>query len=323
MKIGSKIGRPIRVDQATSLVSRGKFARICVEVDIPKPLLTKFMLRIKVRKIEYKGIHLICFKCGVYGHHQENCTGSEKVITQAAETIPMRQGGEEHTQNRKESIPAEITEKFGPWMMVMRSSRRFDNNNQGRATKSGKQESEVTSDIIPIKQNRPLGQSRYEVLRQQENQERPLEYGPGKTDGDPIKEGKPNVQVNYKIDHSMKNSGNTYTNKEKQGQIWNSNKESMGSHHRQRRDAEAKEHVFVRGSQGGKQIFQEAINHVPYNEAWENSIILENAMGEEHHQDPYIHRNTFEDALMEHEGENMDEEIVQETLFGEPHPHQS
>lgn len=49
MKIGSKIGRPIRVDQATSLVSRGKFARICVEVDISKPLLAKFMLRRRVR----------------------------------------------------------------------------------------------------------------------------------------------------------------------------------------------------------------------------------------------------------------------------------
>lgn len=64
---------------------------------------------------------------------------------------------------------------------------------------------------------------------------------------------------------------------------------------------------------------------MPYNKEWENSIILESAMGEHHDQDPppYIQRNTFEDEVMEHEEENLDEEIVQKTLFGEPHPHQS
>lgn len=55
-KVGKKIGRPVRVDQATRKVTRGKFARLCVEVDITKPLLSKFKLR-RVRRIE-----LICFK---------------------------------------------------------------------------------------------------------------------------------------------------------------------------------------------------------------------------------------------------------------------
>ena len=42
MKVGEKIRKPIRIDQTTRLVSRGKFARLCVEVDITKPLLSKF-----------------------------------------------------------------------------------------------------------------------------------------------------------------------------------------------------------------------------------------------------------------------------------------
>lgn len=37
--VGEKIGRPNRVDDTTSLVTRGKFAHLCVEVDITKPLL--------------------------------------------------------------------------------------------------------------------------------------------------------------------------------------------------------------------------------------------------------------------------------------------
>ena len=39
MKVGSKIEIPIRVDKATSSVSRGNFARICVEVNLLKPLV--------------------------------------------------------------------------------------------------------------------------------------------------------------------------------------------------------------------------------------------------------------------------------------------
>ncbi|XVF57141.1 hypothetical protein PTKIN_Ptkin06aG0180000 [Pterospermum kingtungense] len=73
MKVGEKIGRPVCVDEATSLVSRGKFARMCVEIDITKPLLAKFRVRRRIRKIEYEGIHLVCFHCGVYGHRKEIC----------------------------------------------------------------------------------------------------------------------------------------------------------------------------------------------------------------------------------------------------------
>lgn len=51
MKIGRRIGRPIKVDSTTSLVSKGKFARACIEVDITKPLLSKFTLCEKVMPI--------------------------------------------------------------------------------------------------------------------------------------------------------------------------------------------------------------------------------------------------------------------------------
>ncbi|XP_019171049.1 PREDICTED: uncharacterized protein LOC109166607 [Ipomoea nil] len=43
-RIGTQIGRPIKVDTTTSLASKGRFARVCVEVDITKPLVSKFVL---------------------------------------------------------------------------------------------------------------------------------------------------------------------------------------------------------------------------------------------------------------------------------------
>ena len=55
MTIGSKIGKPVHIDDATSTVSRGHYARICMEIDLLKPMVTKFKLRRKVKKLEYEG----------------------------------------------------------------------------------------------------------------------------------------------------------------------------------------------------------------------------------------------------------------------------
>ena len=73
MRVGSKIGKLIRVDNATSTMSRGNYTRICVEVDLLKPLVSKFKLRRRIRKLEYVGIQLVCFGCGMSGHRKETC----------------------------------------------------------------------------------------------------------------------------------------------------------------------------------------------------------------------------------------------------------
>ena len=59
---------PVKIDEAISLVSRDHFLCICMEIDLEKPLISKFQLRRKVRKIEYEGIHLVCFSCGRFNH---------------------------------------------------------------------------------------------------------------------------------------------------------------------------------------------------------------------------------------------------------------
>ena len=85
-KIGDKIGRTLKVDRATAVGMRGNFARLCVEVDLTKPLLAKFKLRRQIHRIMYEGLHLVCFHCGQYGHKQEFCP-SEKLENQTNEEI--------------------------------------------------------------------------------------------------------------------------------------------------------------------------------------------------------------------------------------------
>ena len=49
MRVGSKLGKLVKVDDATSVVSRGHYARICVEVDLMRSLVSKFRLRRRIR----------------------------------------------------------------------------------------------------------------------------------------------------------------------------------------------------------------------------------------------------------------------------------
>ena len=140
MKVGEKIRKPIRIDQTTGLVSRGKFARLCVEVDITKPLLSKFKLRRRVRRIEYEGIHLVCFHCGVYGHRKDNCPmlGQSFVLEERTEKgdngdIPTADtNGGEKGQIWEEIVNPEIMENFGPWMLAARKFCHSDRKWNGR-----------------------------------------------------------------------------------------------------------------------------------------------------------------------------------------------
>jgi hypothetical protein len=72
-RIGSTLGTMLKVDRLTSIHSRGKFARICVELDLEKQLASHIMLRGTRVNLEYEGLHAICFSCGRYDHKIDNC----------------------------------------------------------------------------------------------------------------------------------------------------------------------------------------------------------------------------------------------------------
>ncbi|CAN1130296.1 hypothetical protein LINPERHAP2_LOCUS5742 [Linum perenne] len=120
--IGDRIGRTVRIDHTTLEGSRGNFARICVEVDLSKPLLSKYRLRRRVRRIEYEGLHTICFNCGCYGHKDDVCKQEPEVVVMENQTTsfanPIFQEALE-----SDSRP-EVDEDFGPWMHVKKNRRK-------------------------------------------------------------------------------------------------------------------------------------------------------------------------------------------------------
>lgn len=71
--IGNRIGKAIKVDKNMLSRERGKYARLCVQVDITKPLMAMFSIKGKNFKVEYEGLHMLCFQCGKYGHTTKGC----------------------------------------------------------------------------------------------------------------------------------------------------------------------------------------------------------------------------------------------------------
>lgn len=153
--MGSKIGTMLKVDPLTSIHWRGRFARICVEIDLRRKLVPKFKVLSYEYALEYEGLHLICFNCGKYGHRSEQCCAGH----QAVEHTPaaMQGGGgeliaisvEDGNQMNKEGpdVVEKISENdklgdmqgqdlrkseqpiFGPWMLVKRTPRRRQSSN--------------------------------------------------------------------------------------------------------------------------------------------------------------------------------------------------
>ncbi|CAN1796990.1 hypothetical protein LINPERHAP1_LOCUS21102 [Linum perenne] len=112
-RIGNTIGRTVRLDLATSEGSRCRYARVCVEIDLTKPLLGKYMIEDRVLKIEYESLENVCVECGIYGHKRESCAVSN-----------TQKQGTEPSNKPTEQGPTRADPDTGDWMIVQRRNRR-------------------------------------------------------------------------------------------------------------------------------------------------------------------------------------------------------
>ncbi|KAI9121312.1 hypothetical protein K1719_008345 [Acacia pycnantha] len=70
-RIGNMIGKTLKIDRTTAFLEKGGFARMCVEVDLQRPLLPGFSHFGEECRFEFEGLHLVCFTCGRYGHRTD------------------------------------------------------------------------------------------------------------------------------------------------------------------------------------------------------------------------------------------------------------
>lgn len=79
-------GEFVKLDDSTSLGTKGCFARVAIRVDTSKPLvpgtnveLEGFDLLVYWQQFQYEHIHLICSKCGRLGHRTSICPSTAQV----------------------------------------------------------------------------------------------------------------------------------------------------------------------------------------------------------------------------------------------------
>lgn len=104
--IGNTIGKITKVDMTTTDVARGRFARVCVEIDLERPLLPSLMVMGRVVQVEYEGLGRMCFQRGRYSHKMGACP--KAAAGDSSKTQPVRS---EEPQEETQMGP------YGPWMI--------------------------------------------------------------------------------------------------------------------------------------------------------------------------------------------------------------
>ncbi|XP_025635516.1 uncharacterized protein At4g02000-like [Arachis hypogaea] len=77
MHVASAIGVPIRVDLATKLAERGRYARACVQINLALPVIKHIIVEGVTHVVEYESLNLICNSCARYGHDMAQCLGRD------------------------------------------------------------------------------------------------------------------------------------------------------------------------------------------------------------------------------------------------------
>lgn len=115
-KVGSLVGKVRRIDDNTALAQRGQFTRLSVELDLTRPLLSKFWFKGRTWKIQYEGLKMICFHCGKIDHAEDRCPELNTVHMETSKDLV------EETQIGPR--PTIEENNFGSWMMVKKPPRR-------------------------------------------------------------------------------------------------------------------------------------------------------------------------------------------------------
>ena len=117
MGIAKGLGKPVRVDLTTLKFERARFARVCVEVNLAKPLKGTVLINGERYFVAYEGLAEICSKCGIYGHLVHGCP---RTIAERLAEVAIQTEAQSATRSPTRQEPIVQENGFTP----VRSSRR-------------------------------------------------------------------------------------------------------------------------------------------------------------------------------------------------------
>lgn len=158
-KIGGIIGPVVKIDKVTLAQNRGKFCRLCVEVNLDERLKPFVQMGDKPLGVVYEGISTICFNCGVYGHVHDHCpyisaentmdaasTGPGNKVDDATAAETMGDDGLQNidsppvqTHMPIKDTSAQKAGDIGPWMVMSYKNRKKNISNANGSNKKSPQ----------------------------------------------------------------------------------------------------------------------------------------------------------------------------------------
>ncbi|KAL0911907.1 hypothetical protein M5K25_017843 [Dendrobium thyrsiflorum] len=116
--IASMIGVPLMLDGNMFHWGRREFARVCVRVELDKPLplgvWVEGMAGRFFQKVEYERILAFCYDCGMLGHDRASCIKNNGMVKNMVDGA-VGQGAIDQT---KHGHLLEVHESYGPWILV-------------------------------------------------------------------------------------------------------------------------------------------------------------------------------------------------------------
>ena len=90
--IGKVIGPVLRIDTHTASETRGRFVRLCLQVNFDEPIVKLVEVSGIDQPVQYEGISSLCFSYGQVGHKTEGCSYKTRLPEKPAMAVTRDEG---------------------------------------------------------------------------------------------------------------------------------------------------------------------------------------------------------------------------------------
>nr|XP_023923449.1 uncharacterized protein LOC112034872 [Quercus suber] len=137
-EISESIGKVLQIDSHTAMEARGRYARLCIRIDINRLLFNSILIGRFEQVVTYEGIQKLYFSCGRIGHKVEACPYTickekdKEQISPTKEALESQindvDDGSADLQNLHGVVThnayeaTDVEGHYGQWMMVSRKT---------------------------------------------------------------------------------------------------------------------------------------------------------------------------------------------------------
>ncbi|KAF3961035.1 hypothetical protein CMV_014300 [Castanea mollissima] len=124
-QIGQALGKVLRIDIHMASEARGRYARICVQVDIAKPLINTVRVEKRNHLVSCEGVSKLCFSCGRLRHRKEICQYTVRSPAPPPEDSLVQNDKDKsvhqptfpaHSEDQGKAVIESTEASFGPWV---------------------------------------------------------------------------------------------------------------------------------------------------------------------------------------------------------------